>query len=100
MSLLDRLRSLISASPARSSPTDKRGFMLQVRCRRCGEIIPVRIDLDSALSPDYDVGGYTARKTVVGSGQNRCFQRIELSLHFDQNKKLIGQSVVGGEIVA
>lgn len=90
------LRRLFSPSPA-AAPD--RGYRLQVRCRRCGEIIPVRVNLDNDLSIDYDSGGYTVHKIIVGGGQNRCFQRIELNLRFDPQKQLIHEETVGGEIV-
>lgn len=91
------LRRLFSSSAPRSAPD--RGYRLQVRCRRCGELIPVRINLDNDLSIDYDSGGYTVHKVIVGSGQNRCFQRIELDLHFDAQKRLIHEEAVGGEVL-
>ncbi len=96
MSVLDRLRQLFT--PAAAGP-DQRAHPLQVRCRRCGEIITVRIDLMNDLSPNYDAGGYTVHKVVVGSGQNRCFQRIEVDLTFDAQKRLLSQEASGGEIV-
>lgn len=95
MSFADRLRKLFASPP----DTSQRGLWINVRCRRCGEVIPVRIDLLNDLSLDYDSGEYTAHKTVVGDGKNRCFQRVELALTFDANKKLLAQDVVGGEIV-
>lgn len=91
------LRRLFSSSAP--SPAPDRGYRLQIRCRRCGEIIPVRVNLDNDLSIDYDAGGYTVHKVIVGSGQNRCFQRIELDLRFDAQKRLVEEKVVGGEIV-
>ncbi|MBX7233432.1 MAG: hypothetical protein K1X65_03540 [Caldilineales bacterium] len=93
---MNLLRRLFSSSPA-AAPD--RGYRLHVRCRRCGEVIPVRINLDNDLSVDYDSGGYSVHKVIVGSGQNRCFQRIELDLRFDPQKKLIHEEVVGGEVV-
>lgn len=96
MSVFDRLRQLFTPAAAGA---DRRAYPLQVRCRRCGEIIAVRIDLMNDLSPDYDAGGYIVHKVVVGSGQNRCFQRIEIDLTFDAQKRLLSQEARGGEIV-
>lgn len=95
MSFVDRLRKLFSSPPDNA----QRGHWINVRCRRCGEVIPVRIDLLNDLSLDYDSGQYTVHKTVVGDGKNRCFQRVELVLTFDANRKLLTQDAVGGEII-
>ena len=95
MSFADRLRKLLSSPP----DTAQRGQWINVRCRRCGEVIPVRVDLLNDLSLDYDSGQYTAHKTVVGDGKNRCFQRVELALTFDANRKLLTQDAVGGDII-
>lgn len=98
MSFLKRLSELIA--PNQRPRFDERSYLLYVRCRRCGEIIPARIDLMNELSREYDTGHYRTRKIVMGSGKNRCFQQIELNLVFDRNKQLIEQSATGGEIVA
>ena len=96
MSLLDRLRKLFEPQPA----LEARSHWVHVRCRRCGEIIAVRVDLQNDLSMDYEGGAYVTHKTVVGDGKNRCFQRLELDMRFDSRKQLISQEVTGGEIVA
>lgn len=95
MSFVDRLRKLFSSPP----DTTQRSQWINVRCHRCGEVIPVRIDLLNDLSLDYDTGEYTAHKTVVGDGKNRCFQRVELVLTYDAHRKLLTQEAVGGVIV-
>lgn len=95
MSLRDRLRRLLAPSPA----ADARGFRLEVRCRACGEVIPVRIDLANDLSLDYETGHWQVHKVVVGSGRTRCFRRIEVDLVFDARRQLIDSHVVGGELI-
>ena len=97
MSFLDKLKKLFNAR--RTPSFDERSHWVYVRCNRCGEIIPTRIDLLNDLTRDYDTGKHRARKVVVGSGENRCFQRIELDLVFDHYKQLVEQQVVGGTIV-
>ena len=97
MSFLKRLSELLD--PIQRPSFGERSHLLYVRCRRCGEIIPARIDLMNELSREYDTGHYRTRKIVMGSGKNRCFQQIELNLVFDKNKQLIEQSATGGEIV-
>jgi hypothetical protein len=97
MSFLKRLSDFLA--PTQKPGFDERSYLLDVRCRRCGEIIPVRIDLMNELSRDFSTGQYRTRKIVMGSTKNRCFQQIELELTFDKNKQLIEQHVTGGEIV-
>ncbi len=91
------LRRLFSPTAPANAPDP--GYRLGVRCRRCGEVIPVRINMNNDLSIDYDSGGYTVHKVIVGSGQNRCFQRIELDLRFDAQKNLVHEEAWGGEVV-
>lgn len=97
MSFLKRLNDIFS--PAKRDDLGKRSYMFEVRCRRCGEIIPGRVDLLNELSQDYDTGLFTSRKVVMGSGKNRCFQQIEVIFTFNNKKQLIDQQVIGGEIV-
>lgn len=73
-------------------------YWLSVRCRRCGEIIKTRLDLRNALNPREDGAGYITRKTLVGS--QLCFQRIEVTLYFDENRRLIDQEIEHGEFVS
>jgi hypothetical protein len=92
MGFLDSLKSMFGGD---SAPKQE-GYWIYVRCRRCGEVIKTRLDLLNALSP-MDEGGYMIQKTLVGSGL--CFQRIEATLTFDDNRRLIDQSAVGGEFI-
>jgi len=39
------------------------------------------------------------RKVLVGDGAHRCFQRIDVTLHFDKNKRLIDRSITGGDFL-
>ena len=97
MSFLKRLSDFLA--PRQTPSFDERSYTLDVRCRRCGEIIPARIDLMNELSQDFSTGQYRTRKIIMGDGSNRCFQQIELELIFDKNKQLIEQHITGGEIV-
>ena len=83
-----------------SSPKpDKRYYAFTVKCKRCGELIEGRVDLDNDLSIEYEEGGeiFYARKMLMG--ENRCFQRMEAELKFNSNRELIERQVVGGEFV-
>jgi len=61
--------------------------------------LSTRIDLQNDLSIDYNTGEYTVQKVVVGSGENRCFQRITVHLRFDKKKHPLEIEVEGGEVV-
>jgi hypothetical protein len=73
-----------------------------VRCSRCGEKIAVCVNLGSELTPQFGEGegAYYARKGVFGSGKTRCFQKIEVELYFDVEKRLVSRYVTGGEFIA
>ena len=76
---------------------------MAVRCNRCGEVLPVRVDMRNDLSIQYDQEGgqttYTCRKLVSGDGSNLCFQKMEIVLKFDENRRLINREVTGGTFV-
>ncbi len=93
MSFLNRLKS------AFTSPGGNRNHWVHVRCARCGEVITARIDLMNDLSVDYDTGGYWTRKVLIGQGAARCFQPIEITLTFDEKKRLIDRTISGGEFL-
>lgn len=97
MSLFKRVREALSGS----SPSGGQSsfYDIPVRCRRCGEVLIARINLQNDLSIDYERGGYYVRKLVSGSGANRCFQAIEVRLTFDQDKQLIDREIAGGTFV-
>ena len=96
--LLDKIASLFSGG----SGGEKGVYRTTVRCSRCGEEIPVRVELQRELTPQYGQGegAYYVRKGVVGSGENRCFQTIDVRLTFDAQKHLISREISGGTFVS
>ena len=76
---------------------EKRYYVFQVKCKRCGEIIEGRIDLDNDLSLGDEGDDYIVRKGLVGA--NRCFQLIEVQMTFTPARTLVEKSVSGGEFV-
>ena len=94
MSFLQKLFGSQSAKP------DKRYYTFSVKCRRCGEVIEGRVDLDNDLSVEYEGDGevYYSRKTLMGT--ERCFQRLEAEFKFSSDRSLIEQQVSGGEFVS
>lgn len=98
MGLLDKIASFLSGS----DEGEKGIYETTVRCSRCGEEIPVRIDLGRELTPQYGEGkgAYYVHKGVIGSGENRCFQTIDVRLTFDAKKRLISRDISGGSFVS
>jgi hypothetical protein len=75
----------------------KNYYTFQVQCRRCGETIEGRIDLDNDLSLSDEGDGYIVRKGLIGA--NRCFQQIEVQITFDSQRHLQERSITGGTFV-
>ncbi|MCS6994475.1 MAG: hypothetical protein N2117_12440 [Anaerolineales bacterium] len=96
MNFLQKLFGRLNPRP------EKRYYRFQVQCKRCGEIIEGRVDLDNDLSVEYEDGGdvYYARKVLIGDGSRYCYQQIEVGLKFDKNRNLLERRVEsGGEFV-
>lgn len=91
---MDFLKNLFSGTPAKP---EKHYYTFNVKCKRCGEIIEGRVDLDNDLSLNDEGTGYFARKTLMGG--NRCFQQIEVELNFDSSRQLTEKSITGGEFL-
>ena len=94
MSFLDRWMKRFTASGI-----ERRSYWVHARCKRCGEVISSRVDLLNDLSLDFDTGQYVARKTLMGDGRHRCFQRLEVTLVFDKKKRLVDRSITHGEFL-
>ena len=94
--MLDKLRRLLN--PTGQPSLEQRSYWINTRCRRCGEELSTRVDLLNDLSIDYETGHYHARKVLIG-GENRCFEKVEVTLTFDKDKKLIAREIIGGEFI-
>ena len=81
-----------------SKTSQKEYYVFQVKCKRCGEILEGRVDVDNDLSVEYEGGGdnYYCRKVLMGDGKNLCFQQIEVGLKFNANRKLLERRVESG----
>jgi lysyl-tRNA synthetase class I len=92
MGFLKKLFSGFSTKP------EKRYYVFQVKCKRCGEIIEGRVDVDNDLSVEYEDGGdvYYVRKVLIGDGGNHCYQQVEVGLKFNKERKLIDRRVESG----
>ena len=86
-------KKLLGGAP---SKPEKRYYVFQVKCKRCGEIIEGRVDLDNDLSLEYEGGSnvYFGRKVLMGN--SRCFQQIEVELKFTPDRVLTEKQVHGG----
>ncbi|GAB4522936.1 MAG: hypothetical protein Fur0018_05280 [Anaerolineales bacterium] len=77
-------------------------YPITVRCARCGEEITTHVNLHHDLSrldePGPQGSTYFSRKMLVGNGH--CFQRVEVSLYFDQSRKLTAQEISGGALLS
>jgi hypothetical protein len=95
MSFFDSLRSLLGGGNNSREPGDS-AYWIYVRCRRCGEVIKTRLDLLNSLTLN-DEGGYTTSKTLVGN--QLCFERIEVVLTFDENRRLLSRDIARGDFI-
>ena len=85
------LKKLFGGEAARP---EKRYYVFEVKCNRCGEVIEGRVDLDNDLSLSDEGDNYIVRKGLVGA--NRCFQQIEVEMTFNSARELLEKSVRGG----
>ncbi len=94
MGFLDRLKGFFASGPA-AEEADV--IFIYVRCDRCKEVIRGRIDRRNELARSN--GGFIWRKELMGTGKNRCFQRIEVILEFDDRREITEQRIYGGKFV-
>ncbi len=95
---------LLARSGEETLKCDARTFTLQVKCGACGEEIPVRIDRDHEVQPEYaadaDEGDpptqWLLHKEIVGSG---CQNLISFTIRFDCDQGLMDSSIEGGEFL-
>ena len=77
----------------------KHYYTFNVKCNRCGEIIEGRVDLDNDVSLTDSGTAYFARKVLMGSGENHCFQQIKVEMTFSTARDVIEQNIQGGTFV-
>jgi hypothetical protein len=84
-----------------STKPQKTYYVFQVKCKRCGEIVEGRVDVNNDLSVEYESGGdvFYVRKVLMGDGSNYCYQQMEVGLKFDSARKLLEKRVEGGDFV-
>jgi hypothetical protein len=92
---MDFLKKLFSGAPAKH---EKRYYTFNVKCKRCGEVIEGRVDLDNDVSLGDSGVAYFARKVLMGDS-GRCFQQIEVVMKFTSTRELIEREIQGGTFV-
>ena len=101
MSFFKKIADLFSppASTAKPASRDASAYWVTVRCNRCGETLRARVDLHNDLSIEYgeSAATYFCRKVLMGEGH--CFQRIEVELTFDSDRRLTNREISGGQFV-
>jgi hypothetical protein len=99
MGFLDGLRKALGGSDGGSSGGDV--YWIYARCRRCGEPLLGRVDLRNEPSLADDGETWIVRKGLIGSGFDRCYQLVEVTLTFDAAKQHVQDSeVVDGELIS
>ena len=96
MGLFEKIANYLSSS----GTGDKNAYWIYVRCDLCGEDLRSRINLFNDLSVEYRENNdqtYICRKTLVG--RTGCFQRIEVVLKFDKDRKMIQRQISGGDFI-
>lgn len=92
------LQKLFNGRPESAS----RYYVYTVKCRRCGEIISGRVDLENDLSVEYEGSDetYHCRKVLMGDGKSLCYQQLEVTFRFDSSRRLVSREIrPGGEFV-
>jgi hypothetical protein len=110
MGFLDNLRNALGGQKADKKAAgggsssfgsgDASTYWIYAQCRRCGEPLRGRVNLANDPSLDDDGETWVVRKGLIGSGVNRCFQTVEMTLKFDAKKQnVIASEAVGGKLI-
>jgi hypothetical protein len=99
MSFLDRL---LGRGKSNSPQADQFGLLYYVKCKKCGEVLRIRLDRRWDLQQEFEgsgdvVSGYTATKEVMGT---QCFNMMHVEIAFDSGHREQNREVRGGEFVS
>ncbi|HHV62634.1 MAG TPA: hypothetical protein GXX51_08360 [Firmicutes bacterium] len=95
------VKSKTSGAPAGGS--DRNAVWVYVKCRKCGEVVALRLRKTDEIQRDCDGvcsspgAVFFVRKEVMGT---RCFNRMDLLVEFDANYRVVGSKVTGGELAS
>ncbi len=100
MGILDAIKSALGFGGG-SGAGDRNAMFLYVRCKRCRDVVRVRVNTSNEPAQEYDEGGdkvagYTLNKTIVDS---KCFRPIPVTIRFDARRREQGREIEGGEFV-
>ena len=95
MSFLKPILKIFKPKPDITKMAD-RGMYYFIKCKRCGEVIRIRIDPMNDLSWDDSNTALFVRKTIVG---RRCYSRIEAEFTYDKDRNLTHSEVESGTLV-
>lgn len=93
MGLLNFLKKLFRA------PQNSNIISIYLRDKKCKEKIKVLVRKSYDIQPLYEeeeTAAYRLNKVVIC---NKCYNKIHLTLDFDQNYNIIKKNVEGGEII-
>jgi hypothetical protein len=98
------LKSLFGGRRRAPRGGGRQGLSVAVRCGKCGECIPVRIDRDHELQAEYaaeaaegaPATAFVLRKEVVGAN---CQNLVRFTIRFDAKLRALERSIEGGEFV-
>jgi len=75
-------------------------YWVYAQCKRCGEPLRARIDLRNEPSQADDGETWIVRKGLIGDGERRCYQVVEVTLQFDSSKQQVLESeTAGGKLI-
>ncbi len=98
MGLFDRIKKTFGGGGTGATASDAYGYWVYAQCRRCGEPLRTRIDLDKDPSREDD-DTFIVRKGLVG-GARRCYQVVEIELHFSADRRqVLDQEISGGRFI-
>ena len=95
MKFFRELARMLSGTPSNAAQSDI-GMYYYVKARRSGEVIRIRINPNNDLSLNDEDNGYFVQKVAVGT---RSFERVELEISYDENRKVVNAEVQGGTLV-
>ena len=72
-------------------------YTFNAQCDRCGETMEGKINMANDLSLS-DEGGYYVRKMLIGSS-GLCLHHMEVTMNFDDSRKLQDKQISGGKFL-
>ena len=96
MGFLDALKSFFFGTGG-GSGGDSTGLYFYFRCKKCGEIVRVRVHKHNDLNRADGPGTFLLRKEVMDS---KCFQIMSAEIWLDSNYQVVTADVTNGELVS